>query len=184
MHAKRRGFSLTELVIVIIIIAILSAIGLAVGGKQVSLSREKTTTNQAKLIGSNIENAVVDLGFLDAATVKANPTALLNYLTLWDMDYLSSPLDLINIHLETEDDSAFMPDYRGAWVETVGYDDAWGCPLRMYYLAPVSGSGMYRIIVASSGPNSQWADDAETGYANAGFEDDIVLIMEPRAHSS
>jgi hypothetical protein len=51
--------------------------------------------------------------------------------------------------------------------------------LRIYYLIPTTGT-KYRIIIASAGPNGKFAADAEFGYINAEFDDDVVMVMEPR----
>lgn len=179
---KRHGFSLTELVIVIIIIAILAALGFTVGGKQIEKSREKTTTNRTRALGSEVENAIVDLGFLDVEVLKTNNEAVRNYFSVWDANYLSSPIDTASIHFETTDSGAFAPDYVGVWMETTSYKDSWDSEMRIYYLAPAGDTGLNRIVIASAGPNAKFSDDAAKGYINGEFDDDIVLIMEPRTH--
>lgn len=177
---RRKGFTLTELVIVIIIVAILAGVGLAVGTTQIEKSREKTTTNRIRTLANDVETAIVDLGFLDAEIIESNETAVINYLSTWDVTYLTSPLDTNNAKFELSPTGKFLPEYVGVWVETKGYTDSWDNELRIFYLAPKTDGGVYRIVIASRGPNSVWSEDSENAYTSGGFDDDIVIIMEPR----
>ena len=97
---------------------------------------------------------------------------------------LASPLDLENIVLvpdaaATDPVYDFGTDFTGAVIETSGYADPWDMELLIYYLIPTTGT-KYRIIIASAGPNGKFAANAEFGYINAEFDDDVVMVMEPR----
>ena len=170
---EKRGYSLVELVVVI-----LAGIGLNFGGKQIAKARIQSAANNIKIVANDIESAVIDLGFLDKNTVLTDTNARTNYFKTWDTRFLSSPLNLDSMVVVPESD-AFGSDFCGCYLNTSSYPDPWGNELRIYYLIPVDGE-MYRIVVASAGPNSQWAEDAAYGYINGNFEDDIVMIMEPR----
>jgi prepilin-type N-terminal cleavage/methylation domain-containing protein len=181
----RTGFSLTEIVIVIIIIAILATAGIGVGNKQITKSRKNTTGNNLRIMASDIECAISDNGFLGSVSnsLKTN-----QYFELWEESYLKCHLDMTNmITIEagssyTTDDMEIMSfgtDYSGVVIDTINYKDAWDNECRIFYLIP-KNSNIYRIIVASPGPNCSFAADSLNGYINGEYDDDILLIMEPR----
>lgn len=176
-HVKR-GYSLVELVVVIIIIGILAGVGLNFGGKQIAKARIQSASNNIKIVANDVESAVIDVGFLDKNTAMTDTSARTNYFKTWDNKFLSCPLNLDTLVPVPEND-AFGSDFCGCYMDTESYADPWGNELRIYYMIPVDGE-MYRIVVASAGPNSLWAEDAAYGYINGNFEDDIVMIMEPR----
>ena len=177
----RRGFSLMELVVVIIIIGILAAAGVSFGGKQIANARLSTVSSNLKIVANDIETATVGYLSKDDST---DPDKVKNYFKEWDAKYLTSPLDLDNIVLvpdaaATDPVYDFGADFTGAVIETTNYADPWDMELRIYYLIPTTGT-KYRIIIASAGPNGKFAADAEFGYINAEFDDDVVMVMEPR----
>jgi prepilin-type N-terminal cleavage/methylation domain-containing protein len=192
---KRCGYSLLEMVIVILIIGILAMIGVGFGSKQVSKARVSTTGNNLKLLASDVESAVYDLGFLTYDEILDESTRE-EYFNSWDATYMSAPLAVYPTSSydgmvfvaagETGGDYSFGDDFAGVVITTHDYTDAWDNPLRFYYLAPVTGE-KYRIIIASAGPNGKFYDDDTSGYDDASgayiageFDDDIVMVMEPR----
>ena len=175
-----------ELVVVILIIGILGAVGVGFGSKQISNARISTVTSNLKIIGNDIESAIVDLGFLDASDM-ADDTARTNYFQQWDKRYLTSPLDITTLTYSAVG-TDYGSSYSGCVVTTKDYQDPWGQELRIYYLAPTSGED-YRILIASAGPNGKWTEDAAHGYVNDtdasgaevdNYDDDVVLEMKPR----
>lgn len=186
----RHGYSLIELVVVILIIGILAVAGVGFGGKQISNARMNTISNNLKIVGNDIENAIVDIGFLTKDEIENQSTAT-EYFREWDKKYMTSPLNLDTVTTSASGDSGdYGSSFSGACVDTIGYTDPWGNELKIFYLAPAE-NGNYRIVVASAGPNGKWADDAIHAYIHTGetdtegnvvnnLQDDVVLIMEPR----
>ena len=73
MNIKRkRGFSLVELVVVILVIGIIAAVGIGFGTKQLSSARLTTVSNNLKLVASDIESAIIDMGFLESVDNQAD----------------------------------------------------------------------------------------------------------------
>ena len=60
--SSRKGFTLVEIMIVVVIIGILAAIGLPQFAKVRSKSIEKTIVNDARVIGSAVSQLAVDTG--------------------------------------------------------------------------------------------------------------------------
>lgn len=176
MHrTKKKGFSLTEIVIVIIIIGILALIGTSVGSTQISKARINTVSNNMKLVSSEVENAIVDLGFLESIDDEVETRS---YFNTWNRKYLTPNIDSETIVIVPAG-GMFGANFSGVYIETKNYEDPWDNQLRIYYMIPTVGEE-YRIIIASAGPNSQFAPDAANGYINLAFDDDVVMVMEPR----
>ena len=172
---KRLGFSLTELVIVILIIGIIAAVGIGFGSRQIAKGRMTTMTSNLRIVASDLERAVVDLGMLNDIS---DTTYVTNYFTRIDKSYTTCALDIDNITYVPAG-GAFGASYSGVIIPTIMYEDPWGNELQLYYMLPTSGME-YRLIVASGGPNGYFADDAANGYINGEYEDDVLIVMEPR----
>ena len=182
----RRGFSLVEVVIVIVIIGVLGIIGIGVGGKQIQSTRITATSNSLQILANEIENTVLDNGFLkydeitDTETVKS-------YFRLWDENYLSAALKWDSPQIiaqgtnaDEEHGSFGFGDYAGVVLDTIKYKDPWDNEYKVLYL--VDSADNYMVVVASRGPNSKYSPDIYNGYLadGANFDDDIAIIMEPR----
>lgn len=191
---KRKGFSITEIIIVIIIIGILAGVTIAVGNIQLSKSRKQTVTDNLKVLGSNIEVAISDEGFLKSVTdnsLNSNLTTPYEYFKLWDDAYLNCPLELSDMVLVDYNSTGtsskgiiygFGSEYSGAVIQTKKYEDPWGNELYIYYLIPATGN-QYRIVIASAGPDGVFYDDYTKAYLDGDYDDDIVMVMIPRSYT-
>ncbi len=177
---NRKGFTLIEVLAVLLIIGVLATIGIKNGSVQIAHARMKTASGDMQMIASDIEKAVLDLNFLD---VNDTEETALRYFRTWDSKYLSCPLNLDTMTFTPAGISGgYGTYYQGYLFRTSGYADPWDGEYRIYYLIPTEGEN-YRIIIASAGPNGQFAAAAKNAYVTAkenGYDDDVLLIMEPR----
>ena len=121
------------------------------------------------------------MGFLDEAsgTTDANKSIVSDYFATWDSKYLTAPLDTDTSNIEFELETS---GYSGCMLNTSDFKDPWGNEYRLYYLvANVGDVYNYRIVLASAGPNSTFAPDAANAYFGKAYDDDIVMVMEPRS---
>ena len=182
--SRKRGFTIVELVIVIIIISVLATIGFAVGGKQISRSKMDATSNTMKIFGSEAENAIIDLGFL-TTTEYPDDAYVQNYFKLWNQKYLTNEIDYQNFervdaNYKNKNDGSTI-HFCGVVMNSAGNSkDPWGENYKLFYMIPDSGEN-YRIMFVSGGPNGYFSDDCATAYENENWEDDVVLIMQPRS---
>lgn len=189
---KRKGFTLTELIVVIAIAAILAAASIGVGAKQVAKARIQETTMFLQTIAESIEEGIMDMGFLtlnytDAAGYSAEQTAITNWIDELADVYLACDIDRTSIAPVISTDG-----YVGFSIKLTMAQDAWDQPYVLYYLTNYSSlpdpkmpsDAGYFIAVASIGPNSVAAGSETVGYynssANGGVDDDIVVIMQSR----
>lgn len=174
---RRKAFSLIELVVVIIIIGILGVIGGNVGHRQIGNARISSVENNMQIFATDIENAVMDIGFIEEISAEKKAD-ISTYLSILDNQYLTfaikTSVDDIEIH-------SYGTDITGFTVETNHAADPWGNEYKIFYVLDSSGSeAKYRVIMASSGPNSMFSADVANAYSNKQYDDDIVLILEPR----
>lgn len=175
-HA-RKGLGLIEIIICLVIIAIIGIVGYNASRKQVSKAKMTTISSNLQVLAGDIERAIIDMDFLSDVS---NASMVTNYFSIWDKKYTTCPIDIDNMEIiHAGATQLFGEGYSGVILPTVNYADPWGNELRIYYMIPTAGN-IYKIIVASAGPNGMFAADAETGYRNNAFEDDVLLIMEPR----
>lgn len=164
-----------EIIIVIFIIGVLATVGIGFGAKQITKANVSSVGSKLRIVASDVESAIVDLGFLQDVD---DTDAVTNYYKSWTNNYLTCVLDLDSLEFVAAGNE-FGTDFEGTKIQTTGYEDPWGNEVKIMYLVPVSDK-LPRIIIASGGPNGKFAADAANGYINEGFDDDIVMVMEPR----
>lgn len=172
---RRRGFSLQELLIVIVILGICAGIGFAVGGKQIAKGRLSSISSDISIMSNEVETAIVELGFLEST---ADTDAVLSYFRKWDSGYLTYPLQVDNLTIVRAGED-FGMEYSGVLIKTGGYTDPWENEVRLYYMVSEE-TGSCRIVIASAGPNGKWAEDAGNGYLSNNRDDDVVMVMDSK----
>lgn len=182
---KKKGFTLTEIIVVIAIIAILVGASIGIGAKQVHNARINETTAFLQTMASNLEEGIMDIGFLHLENPAAEVDDITAFLTEMADIYLSCDIDISTLNT-----GVISGNYVGFSVQLTLVQDAWEQPFTLYYLTDyptAKAAGVdegYYITVASKGPNAIEAASAIYGYhnanANGGVDDDLVVIMESR----
>ena len=199
MKTKRKAFTLPELVIVILIIGILATTAAVAGGTQVKRARRQEASSNIQTLGSNLEDAILDLGYLPQLVIsnsgeistelragQSKTDAELVNDFLWELVdvYLTCDLDFDTLqyeHFQGTDEG-----FTGFFIDTKGCKDPWKQEYRMYYMYS-DETDTTRIVISSAGPNGLYAEAAESGYTvstkdggNIDYDDDVVLIMNSR----
>ena len=174
----RKGFTLTELIIVVAIISILGTASVITGTKQVAKARIQETTAFLRTLSCDIEDGIMDMGFLDTVDVsnEGELAAVKNYLYELEDKYLSCGFDYSSIA------AVSTGNYTGFGITLTGSQDAWGLNYMFFYFRNAAEDS-YRIAIASRGPNTAWSAEQATGYVNAvseSWDDDIVVVMLTR----
>ena len=191
-NRMRKGFTLAELIVVIAIVAILAAVGITVGAKQVANARVQETTMFLQSLAESVEEGIMDMGFLTVEyTSESGYTTekdkILNYI-----DELSNKYLVCNVERSSVAPVIATDGYVGFSVELTLAEDPWGQKYTMYYLTnypslpdpKMPSDADYFISFASIGPNNIAATAETVGYynyeTNGGIDDDIVVIMKSR----
>lgn len=175
---RKNAFSIVELVIVLLILAILMAMGIGVGSKQLAKARIQETTSFLQTVDTNIEEAIMDMGFLTDVDLSTNEAEIEAYLNEMEDIYLPCNFDFTTL-------TAIGPvgDYLGFSINLSIVQDSWNLPYRLFYMYDET-TETYRITIASGGPNSTFSSAAATAYITASaddtWEDDIVVVMISR----
>lgn len=184
----RKGYSLIEIVIVILIIAILGASSAIVGTKQVARSRLQEATTFVQTMESNLEEGVTEMGFLDNPDFNSNLAGITAYLNELEDIYLNCLFD----YTTEGDEASFkaisnLPSgFQGFQINIKTPMDPWGMEYTLFYMHG-DAKDNYRIIIASPGPNNIWNEDGyNSGYVRVGdtsvdlIGDDVIDILISR----
>lgn len=164
--SKRKGLTLVELIVVLIIVAIVT-IGFGTSAnRNIKKTNRETVVNELQVLASNFSDAYYDLG--NPAYDPSNPDDLVRFRTFLQMvcsDYIGYSLDLNNI----------TPTPNGFKVKVLDPIDVWEQNYMMWFVTKEGGARY--VIVASGG------DDgiiSESGYASQNYSDDIVMVTRPK----
>ena len=160
---RKKAFTLVELIIVIVVLAILIA-GLSFfGNGSVERTRRTTTESFLRIIANDMETAYDDYGpyrVMSGLTTDEQKEKIDDFCAFLDEEYLHTDLadvDTTNIHS------------HGFVVETIE-TDPWGTPYMLYYVTAEDYEGDF--FVASAGPDMKFSDRT---YSEGKFGDDIVI---------
>ena len=160
---KRKGVTMVEILIAILLLAVLAGIGIIGGSNQIARGHIDQTATSLEIFAANLEDAINDLGEVDlsGATTTSQQTAILtSYLDELAERYLGFDFDFATLELTS----------YGYTIQTNDYKDAWGTPCRMF---ATTGETHNRYTLASAGADAQWNDAT---YASAEYGDDILSI--------
>ena len=166
---KRSGYTLTEIIIAMIIVAVLVGAATVIGYKSIENARIKSVENDMRVFAANINEAYDQVGALsidDSLGAAQKEEAVTDYLDSLSRYYLSFNFDLKTLEITA----------GGFKVNTAeNLLDAWKNPYTMY--CSTAGANAGRIIFASSGAN---AKNESEEYENGKFSDDIVMLIKER----
>jgi len=180
MIKNRKGTTLIEIIVVIMIIAILAAASIAVGAKQVSKARIQDAMAYEQILDNEIEDAVSDMGFLEVFDVDdtTERTQIESYLGTMAEDYLNCTFDMSSLQ------KVLYGNYEGFRVTIATPYDSWEKNYMFFYFYN-SVTDKYRLTIACSGPNNTWGEGYTNGYLTVNedsgkLEDDIIDILVSR----
>ena len=159
---KKKAFTLMEIIVVIVILAVLMA-GLAFyGSSSINRTRIQTTETYLRVLASDMEAAFDDYGpyirnaLLEEDVQEAKVKAFCETIS---EGYLHTMLNTTTLEVFT----------NGFTVETTDVDP-WGSPYVIYYVTLSESEGNF--IAMSPGPDLM---SNKEGYIQGRFADDIVL---------
>lgn len=163
----RRGLSLVELVVVLVIVAII-AFGFGSSAvSQIKRTNRETVVNELQVLASNFSDAYYDLGNPDYdPSTTEGLEQFKTFLNIISSEYIMYSFDFGT--LEATD--------NGFYVEVSDPVDVWEQRYCCWFVTKNVPGGKY-VMVASGG------DDgivSSAGYASNNYSDDIVLVVKPK----
>ena len=166
---KRSGYTLIEIIIVMVVLAVLLGSATVIGGKSIENARIRSTTNDMQIFAADMTEIYDDMGVLsfdNGLDDEQKITAIKEFLDGMSKGYLSFDFDLETLEITEE---YFVVKTGNTML------DAWRKPYTMYY--SISNENAGKIIFLSSGSNLK---SYESGYQSGDFSDDIVMLLKPR----
>lgn len=159
---RKRAFTLMELVVVLVVIAILMA-GLAFyGSNNIKRTRVQTTETFLRVLATDMEAAFDDYGpyinntLLDEAVREQK---IKTFCITIGEDYMHTALDIDSVQI-----------YENGFSVKTSEVDPWGTPYEIYYIMVSEKEGNF--IAMSNGPDMV---SNRKHYIDGKFADDIVL---------
>lgn len=162
----RRGLSLVEIVVVLIIVAIITVAFGVSANRNIKRTNRETVVNEMQVLASNFSDAYYDQGnpAFDPHTDEGL-VGFKQFLQLISSEYLGYAFDMDSI----------TPTANGFHVVVSDPVDVYEQNYEAWFVT--SGATSRYVMVASGG------DDGiiqSSGYASHNYSDDIVLVVKPK----
>lgn len=160
---KKKGFTLIEVLAVVVILAILITCVTFAVSSSINNGRISSTTNSLQLFAADTENILAEYGVLEVE--EGEPRAqILEYLNLIENYYVHTYFNRDTLNVA---DSYFE-------IQTSTLVDGWDSPFKMRYCFTKENAGTCMLI--SPGSDLVFEDE----YTTDNFGDDIMLIVYPK----
>lgn len=166
---KRSGYTLIEIIIVMVVLAVFLGSAAVIGGRSIENARIRSTTNDMQIFAANMTEIYDDIGVLsfnNGLNDEQKITVIKEFLDGISKGYLSFDFDLETLEITDE----YFKVRTGNTML-----DAWKNPYTMYYSMSSGNAG--KVIFLSGGANLR---SYENGYQSGDFSDDIVMLLKPR----
>lgn len=166
LYKRRKGLSLIELVVVLIIVAIVLVGFGASAQTQVKRASRSDVENELNVMASNLSDAYYDLG--NPSFNPSEPTDVdrfKKFLITLGSEYMGC----------TFDETTVKPTSNGFYVEIKDPLDSYEQTYKCWF---VTVSNLSRYAMICSGGDNTIVE--QTGYASGNYSDDIVLVVYPK----
>lgn len=165
-QGPRKGLSLVEILVVLIIVVIVTLGFGASATRQIKRTNRETVVNELQVLASNLSDAYYDLGNPSYDVSDEGETQFRTFLTMISADYLGYTFDF----------NTLKRTANGYTIEVADPTDIYEQPYKCWF---VTKSGQARYVMVASGGDDGIISDS--GYATHNYSDDIILIVRPKA---
>lgn len=162
---KRKGFTIVEIIVVMIVISILAYVGINANTRQISKSRLTSTAQTLEIIATDFDRIIEEEGLLGIAPTETRKNEIvLEFLSILEEEYLNFTFNRNTLKLST----------NGAEIETAELKDGFEMPFLFYFSTAESDK---RVMIISAGADQVFSKGQ---YVSGAFNDDVVLSIKER----